>query len=104
VALAGKIWRHPSRLHHLFKTFYCGPGGPGELRLPGGTTIFSSPTGRTYTTEPLGAQLFAQLNLPTGQRDLPRRPHRLYFDAVLRLFAIRVSESASLECAAATSV
>ncbi|VEG40673.1 protein of uncharacterised function DUF222 [Mycolicibacterium flavescens] len=63
---------HPSnnacycRFHHLMKTFHCGPGGWAEQQSPDGTIIFTSPSGRKYRTEPLGAQLFTQLATPTG--------------------------------------
>ncbi|WP_156744572.1 HNH endonuclease signature motif containing protein, partial [Mycobacterium sp. E740] len=64
---------HPSntacycRFHHLMKTFHCGPGGWSEQQSPDGTIVFTSPSGRIYTTEPLGAQLFPQLGVPTGE-------------------------------------
>ncbi|MGV0788771.1 HNH endonuclease signature motif containing protein [Mycolicibacterium sp. XJ2] len=63
---------HPSnnacycRFHHLMKTFHCGPGGWTEQQSPDGTIVFTSPSGRTYLTEPLGAQLFTHLATPTG--------------------------------------
>ena len=69
---------HPSncklycRTHHLLKTFYCGPGGWNERQLPDGTMIFTSPSGRTYTTKPKGALFFPQLAVPTGELVLPR--------------------------------
>jgi hypothetical protein len=62
---------HPSnnkpycRIHHLFKTFCAGPAGWKELQLPDGTIVWTSPRGRSYTTQPLGAQFFPQLAMPT---------------------------------------
>ena len=40
----------PNRCHHLFKTFYSGPVGWTEQQLPDGTIVWTSPSGRTYTT------------------------------------------------------
>jgi len=40
----------PIRCHHLFKTFYAGPAGWTEQQLPDGTIVWTSPSGRTYTT------------------------------------------------------
>jgi hypothetical protein len=57
------------RFHHLLKTFHCGPGGWKVTQLPGGTMVFTTPSGRVHTTEPLGAMLFPQLAVSTG--DLP---------------------------------
>ena len=63
---------HPSntsclcRFHHLLKTFHCGPGGWQVAQRDDGTMIFTTPSGRVHTTEPLGAQLFPQLGIPTG--------------------------------------
>ncbi|WP_051490419.1 HNH endonuclease signature motif containing protein [Mycobacterium pseudokansasii] len=60
---------HPSnckllcRYHHLLKTFY---SGWQDRQEPDGTVIWTSPTGHEYTTEPLGAQLFPALGMPTG--------------------------------------
>jgi hypothetical protein len=68
---------HPSNLklycktHHLLKTFYCGPDGWNERQLPDGTVIWTSPSGRTYTTKPGGALFFPQLAIPTGKLILP---------------------------------
>jgi hypothetical protein len=64
---------HPSnngcfcRFHHLLKTFHCGPGGWRVTQLAGGTMVFTTPSGRVHTTEPLGAMLFPQLAVPTGE-------------------------------------
>lgn len=68
---------HPSnlkllcRLHHLLKTFYTGPRGWADRQLPDGTVIWTSPSGRTYTTKPHGALFFPQLAEPTGELVLP---------------------------------
>ena len=68
---------HPSnlkllcRLHHLLKTFYAGPGGWADRQLPDGRVIWTSPSGRTYTTKPAGALFFPQLALPTEALTLP---------------------------------
>jgi hypothetical protein len=69
---------HPSNLklycraHHLLKTFYNGAGGWLDKQLPDGTVIFTSPSGRTYTTEPGGAMFFPQLATPTGELAIPK--------------------------------
>jgi Domain of unknown function (DUF222) len=66
---------HPSnnkpycRIHHLFKTFCA--GGWNERQLPDGTIIWTSPSGRVYPTQPLGASFFPQLGEPTGTLVLP---------------------------------
>lgn len=67
---------HPSnlkqfcRVHHLIKTFYCGPGGWTESQSPDGTITFTAPTGHRYTTEPAGAGLYPALGTPTGEPDI----------------------------------
>jgi hypothetical protein len=64
---------HPSnndcfcRHHHLLKTFYAGIGGWIVRQQPDGTVVFTSPTGRTYNTQPFGALLFPQLGAHTGE-------------------------------------
>ena len=62
------------------KTFYGGPDGWHDIQLPDGTVIWTSPSGRTYTTHP-GSKLFFQTwdtttaNLPTTvQRAQPGSP------------------------------
>jgi hypothetical protein len=71
---------HPSnnkcycRIHHLFKTFCAGPAGWVEQQLPDGTIVWTSPTGRTYTSHPLGARFFPQLGAPTRGLALPNSP------------------------------
>ncbi|WP_431233309.1 HNH endonuclease signature motif containing protein [Mycolicibacterium psychrotolerans] len=73
---------HPSnlkllcRLHHLLKTFYAGTGGWADRQLPDGTVIWTSPSGRTYTTKPGGALFFPQLFTPTEELNLPQAPTR----------------------------
>ncbi|AKK26564.1 HNH endonuclease signature motif containing protein [Mycobacterium sp. EPa45] len=79
---------HPSnlkllcRLHHLLKTFYAGPRGWTDRQLPDGTVIWTSPSGRTYTTKPGGTLFFPRLFAPTAELTLPdnstqpRRPGR----------------------------
>ena len=67
---------HPSnlkqycRVHHLVKTFYCGPGGWTESQSPDGTITFTAPTGHRYTTEAAGAGLYPALATPTGDPDV----------------------------------
>lgn len=71
---------HPSnlklycRVHHLVKTFYCGPGGWTENQYPDGTVTFTAPTGHRYTTHPGGAQLYPCLSSPTGGLDRTDQP------------------------------
>ncbi|PND56026.1 hypothetical protein CRM90_19310 [Mycobacterium sp. ENV421] len=71
---------HPSnlkllcRLHHLLKTFYAGAGGWADRQLPDGTVIWTSPSGRTYTTKPGGALFFPQLFAPTAELKLTQAP------------------------------
>ena len=71
---------HPSdnkcycRIHHLFKTFHAGPAGWTEIQLPDGTITWTSPRGRTYTSQPLGPRFFPQLGLPTETLSLPNGP------------------------------
>lgn len=63
---------HPSnlallcRLHHLLKTFLCGEKGWREEQFRDGTIVWTSPSGRTYTTTPGGALFFPQLAEPSG--------------------------------------
>ncbi|MGH3674406.1 MAG: HNH endonuclease signature motif containing protein [Mycobacterium sp.] len=64
---------HPSnlkllcRFHHLLKTFWTGVGGWADRQLPDGTVIWTSPSGRIYTTKPGGSLFFPALATPTGQ-------------------------------------
>ncbi len=63
---------HPSnlkllcRIHHLLKTFYSGPNGWRDRQEPDGTVMWTSPTGHTYTTKPVGSLFFPVLAIPTG--------------------------------------
>jgi len=67
---------HPSnlklycRVHHLVKTFYCGPDGWTEHQSADGTVTFTAPTGHQYTTQPAGAALYPALATPTGAPDI----------------------------------
>ena len=56
------------REHHRLKTFHGGPGGWRDEQLDDGSIVWTSPTGRTYTTTPAGYDLFPQL------RDACRAP------------------------------
>ncbi|MEI6251462.1 MAG: HNH endonuclease signature motif containing protein [Mycobacteriaceae bacterium] len=64
---------HPSNLslkcraHHLLKTFWSGQKGWREQQFSDGTIIWTSPSGRTYTTTPGGALFFPQLAIPTEE-------------------------------------
>ena len=64
---------HPSNLslkcraHHLLKTFWSGKKGWREQQFGDGTIVWTSPSGRTYTTTPGGALFFPQLATPTGE-------------------------------------
>jgi hypothetical protein len=61
---------HPSNLkclcrkHHLLKTFWT---SWRDVQHPDGTVIWTSPTGRTYTTLPGSRLLFPSLCIPTGE-------------------------------------
>ncbi|OJZ62889.1 HNH endonuclease signature motif containing protein [Mycolicibacterium diernhoferi] len=77
---------HPSntklycRIHHLIKTFHCGPGGWTDRQHADGTVTITAPSGRTYTTAPGGKLFFPQLDTPTATLvlppDPPPSPHR----------------------------
>ncbi len=71
---------HPSntklycRIHHLIKTFHCGPGGWTDQQHPDGTLTLTAPNGRTYTSKPDGALFFPQFTVATaglGAIDIP---------------------------------
>ena len=53
------------RAHHLLKTFWVGDNGWQEKQFSNGTIVWTSPSGRTYTTTPGGALFFPQLSEPT---------------------------------------
>lgn len=63
---------HPSglrclcRKHHLLKTFWTGKGGWRDEQSPDGTIVWTSPTGRTYTTYPGSRMVFPGWNTDTG--------------------------------------
>jgi hypothetical protein len=78
---------HPSNLallcraHHLLKTFWTGQTGWGEEQYSDGTIVWTSPSGRRYTTTPSGALFFPQLDLTTAEiileeRQMPSGPGR----------------------------
>lgn len=56
------------RRHHLAKTFW--PGW-SEIQHPDGTVIWTTPTGRTYTTKPGSALLFPTVNTTSAPIDIP---------------------------------
>ncbi|MEH3131436.1 MAG: DUF222 domain-containing protein [Mycolicibacterium neoaurum] len=71
---------HPSntklycRIHHLIKTFHCGPGGWNDTQHPDGTITLTAPNGRVYTTKPEGALFLPQFTVATadlGTIDIP---------------------------------
>ena len=70
---------HPSNLslkcraHHLLKTFWSGQNGWREQQFVDGTIIWTSPSGRTYTTRPGGALFFPQLAIPTEELTITGR-------------------------------
>lgn len=61
------------RKHHLLKTFWCGPDGWRDEQLPDGTLIWTSPSGRTYRTEPGSKLVVPSLCIPTGTLNIARR-------------------------------
>ena len=64
------------RAHHLLKTFWTGESGWRETQFPDGRILWTSPSGRTYTTTPGGAAFFPQMAEPTGELhpDAPPMP------------------------------
>lgn len=54
------------RKHHLLKTFWVGDGGWCDTQSPDGTIVWTSPTGRTYTTRPGSRLLFGQWDAATA--------------------------------------
>ena len=73
---------HPSNLallcraHHLVKTFWMGQKGWGEEQYGDGTIVWTSPSGRRYTTTPSGALFFPQSDLATADITLQERRAR----------------------------
>jgi hypothetical protein len=68
------------RCHHLLKTFYTGSGGWADKQSPDGTVVWTTPTGRTYSTKPGGSLFFPILATPTGEaaiRKLTTEPAEL---------------------------
>lgn len=69
---------HPSNLrclcrkHHLLKTFHVGEGGWSDRQYPDGRIVWTSPTGRTYTTHPGARIAFPDWDITTAQ--LPEPP------------------------------
>jgi len=69
---------HPSNIHlkcrphHLLKTFWCGENGWAEKQFPDATIVFTSPSGRMYTTTPGGALFFPHLATPTETLTVPQ--------------------------------
>jgi hypothetical protein len=63
------------REHHRLKTFHDGPGGWRDEQLPDGTIVWTSPTGRVYTTTPPGYDLFPQLRQACRAPTPRRRSH-----------------------------
>jgi hypothetical protein len=68
---------HPSntkclcRIHHLLKTFW---SGWSDRQLPDGTVVWTSPTGRIYTTAPASGALFPQWDTTTAALPPPPEP------------------------------
>ncbi len=64
------------RHHHLMTTFWTGIGGWGDIQLPDGTLVWTSPSGKKYTTHP-GSRIFfpnwdvTTAALPPPPEDLP---------------------------------
>lgn len=63
------------REHHRLKTFHGGPGGWQDEQLPDGTIVWTSPTGRTYRTTPVGYDMFPQLR-EACRAPTPRKRNR----------------------------
>ena len=61
------------------KTFWTGIGGWGDIQMPDGAVIWTSPTGKTYTTHPGSRIFFPKWNVTTADlapsiTDLPPPP------------------------------
>jgi hypothetical protein len=62
------------------QTFYTGSGGWADKQSPDGTVVWTTPTGRTYSTKPGGSLFFPILATPTGEaaiRKLTTEPAEL---------------------------
>jgi hypothetical protein len=80
---------HPSNLaclcrkHHHLKTFWA---GDWELRLlPDGAAVWTSPTGRTYTTHPGCRTYFPDWDTDTGELPPPPTPQAFHTDRGLMM-------------------
>ena len=62
------------RKHHLMKTFWTGIGGWTDEQLPDGTVIWTSPSGRRYTTTPGSRLFFPTWNTATAALPPPTGP------------------------------
>jgi hypothetical protein len=83
------------RCHHLLKTFYTGSGGWADKQSPDGTVVWTTPTGRTYSTKPGGSLFFPILATPTGEaaiRKLTTEPAELRGLMMLRRSRTRTEE------------
>ncbi|WP_197381652.1 DUF222 domain-containing protein [Mycolicibacterium mengxianglii] len=75
-------WTMPANLdakcrqHHRLKTFHSGPDGWRDQRLPDGTVVWTSPTGRTYRSTPDGAELFPDIKAACAAPPPRRGNHR----------------------------
>jgi hypothetical protein len=56
------------RQHHLAKTFWA---GWSDVQHPDGTVVWTTPTGRTYTTRPGSALLFPTVSTTSARIDTP---------------------------------
>ena len=63
-------WPRCAVAHHLLKTFGAAKAVGGKKQHPDGRIVWTSPSGRTYTTTPGGALFFPQLAEPTGELNI----------------------------------
>ena len=75
------------RQHHRLKTFHSGSSGWRDVQQSDGTMILTSPTGRTYRTAPLGADLFPEFG--TGCAEPMPRPRSRRREKMARRRAAR---------------
>ena len=54
----------------MLKTFYTGASGWADRQQPDGTVVWTSPSGKVYTTTPGGALFFPALALSTGELEV----------------------------------
>ncbi|MFI5506731.1 DUF222 domain-containing protein [Mycobacterium sp. NPDC051804] len=71
------------RKHHLLKTFWAGDWAL-ELR-PDGAAVWTSPTGRTYTTYPGSRAYFPDWDTDTGDLPPPRHPQTFSTDRAVMM-------------------